>query len=210
MVMGFADLAQIQQRLPNMASQLALCQKALADYLEDKRSALPRCPGLRLHPALPADPARAFCSIPYHCMLPGLLRHNLRTAGGQSFDCTTAHIMIARLLSTTMPAPSPVPSHHVVQLLLHRGRRPAGDPGPGQEPRGHSEPPEEAVRGHPQGVRAAAQQGAAACCSWAAAPVTPGLWQQHRTALRRHAGVLALARWSSSSPGWLAWAQNFG
>ncbi len=41
-VVSFAELAGIRERLPAMANQLDMCQKALAEFLEEKRSAFPR------------------------------------------------------------------------------------------------------------------------------------------------------------------------
>jgi bacterioferritin-associated ferredoxin len=42
-VVGFADLPGVLARLSGMAAQLDACQRALADFLEEKRAAFPRC-----------------------------------------------------------------------------------------------------------------------------------------------------------------------
>ncbi|MEW5298927.1 MAG: hypothetical protein WDW36_001997 [Sanguina aurantia] len=41
-VVAFADIPGIRDKLPQMAQQLDVCQRALADFLEDKRSQFPR------------------------------------------------------------------------------------------------------------------------------------------------------------------------
>nr|ADI46936.1 DHC1bm [Volvox carteri f. nagariensis] len=41
-VVSFADIAGIRDKLPQMAQQLDVCQRALADFLEEKRSQFPR------------------------------------------------------------------------------------------------------------------------------------------------------------------------
>lgn len=41
-VVAFADIPGIREKLPQMAQQLDVCQRALADFLEDKRSQFPR------------------------------------------------------------------------------------------------------------------------------------------------------------------------
>lgn len=38
----FADIPGIREKLPQMAQQLDVCQRALADFLEEKRSQFPR------------------------------------------------------------------------------------------------------------------------------------------------------------------------
>jgi dynein heavy chain 2 len=42
LVVSFADIPGIRDRLPQMAQQLDVCQRALSDFLEDKRSSFPR------------------------------------------------------------------------------------------------------------------------------------------------------------------------
>ncbi|GFR50179.1 hypothetical protein Agub_g12346, partial [Astrephomene gubernaculifera] len=41
-VVSFADIPGIREKLPQMAQQLDVCQRALADFLEEKRSQFPR------------------------------------------------------------------------------------------------------------------------------------------------------------------------
>jgi dynein heavy chain 2, cytosolic len=41
-VVSFTDIASIREKLPSMVSILEGCQKALADFLEEKRSMFPR------------------------------------------------------------------------------------------------------------------------------------------------------------------------
>ena len=41
-VVSFADIQGIRDKLPQMAQQLDVCQRALSDFLEDKRSSFPR------------------------------------------------------------------------------------------------------------------------------------------------------------------------
>lgn len=41
-VVAFADIPGIRDKLPQMAQQLDVCQRALADFLEEKRSQFPR------------------------------------------------------------------------------------------------------------------------------------------------------------------------
>jgi hypothetical protein len=43
LVVSFADIPGIRDKLPQMAQQLDVCQRALSDFLEDKRSSFPRC-----------------------------------------------------------------------------------------------------------------------------------------------------------------------
>ncbi len=42
LVVSFADIAGIRDKLPAMSQQLEVCQRALSDFLEDKRAAFPR------------------------------------------------------------------------------------------------------------------------------------------------------------------------
>jgi len=42
LVVSFADIMGIREKLPQMAQQLDVCQRALSDFLEDKRSSFPR------------------------------------------------------------------------------------------------------------------------------------------------------------------------
>ncbi len=42
LVVSFADIPGIRDKLPQMAQQLDVCQRALSDFLEDKRSSFPR------------------------------------------------------------------------------------------------------------------------------------------------------------------------
>jgi hypothetical protein len=42
-VVGFAELPGMLARLSAMAAQLDACQRALAEFLEEKRAAFPRC-----------------------------------------------------------------------------------------------------------------------------------------------------------------------
>lgn len=39
----FAEIMGIRDKLPQMAQQLDVCQRALSDFLEEKRSSFPRC-----------------------------------------------------------------------------------------------------------------------------------------------------------------------
>ena len=41
-VVSFAEIPGIRDKLPQMAQQLDVCQRALSDFLEDKRSSFPR------------------------------------------------------------------------------------------------------------------------------------------------------------------------
>jgi dynein heavy chain 2, cytosolic len=41
-VVSFADIPGIRDRLPGMTTQLDACQRALSDFLEEKRSFFPR------------------------------------------------------------------------------------------------------------------------------------------------------------------------
>lgn len=41
-MVAFAELPGVKDHLPAMASQLDACQRALSEYLEDKRGAFPR------------------------------------------------------------------------------------------------------------------------------------------------------------------------
>lgn len=42
LVVSFADIPAIREKLPQMSQQLDVCQRALSDFLEDKRSSFPR------------------------------------------------------------------------------------------------------------------------------------------------------------------------
>lgn len=42
LVTHFADVPRLNEMLPQMVSQLDICQKALADFLEEKRQMFPR------------------------------------------------------------------------------------------------------------------------------------------------------------------------
>jgi dynein heavy chain 2 len=42
-VVSFAELSGVLARLSAMAAQLDACQRALAEFLEEKRAAFPRC-----------------------------------------------------------------------------------------------------------------------------------------------------------------------
>lgn len=43
LVVSFAEIPGIRDKLPQMAQQLDVCQRALSEFLEDKRSSFPRC-----------------------------------------------------------------------------------------------------------------------------------------------------------------------
>jgi dynein heavy chain 2 len=47
-VVAFAELPGVLARLSAMAAQLDACQRALAEFLEEKRAAFPRCAALRM------------------------------------------------------------------------------------------------------------------------------------------------------------------
>ena len=83
-VVTFADIPGIRDKLPQMAQQLDVCQRALADFLEEKRSQFPRfyflgaCCGTRSS----AAPARRHCPCPsaptahfVQCLRPLLCPH---------------------------------------------------------------------------------------------------------------------------------------
>jgi len=40
---AFVDIPAIREKLTQMLQQLDVCQRALSDFLEDKRSSFPRC-----------------------------------------------------------------------------------------------------------------------------------------------------------------------
>ena len=42
LVVTFAEIPGIREKLPQMAQQLDVCQRALSEFLEDKRSSFPR------------------------------------------------------------------------------------------------------------------------------------------------------------------------
>lgn len=48
LVVSFAEIPGIRDKLPQMAQQLDVCQRALSDFLEDKRSSFPRCMRMRI------------------------------------------------------------------------------------------------------------------------------------------------------------------
>jgi hypothetical protein len=46
-VVAFAELPGVLARLSAMAAQLDACQRALAEFLDEKRAAFPRCAALQ-------------------------------------------------------------------------------------------------------------------------------------------------------------------